>query len=163
MANCKESDTFQELSGKVSRKDDGYYYVVNHKQFYRKRDESYHQHLSPKQRWLSEAFRYGQREAKAALADPTLAPAIEQQYKASRHKAPNGKVYGTPLRWKAAILQQQWKTDHPFEQWYETYLATISQEAAAKTANENASQYMIKQQIKALQAQPLELEKRLEK
>ncbi len=163
MANCKNSDTFQEISGKTSRRDDGYYYVVNHKQFYRKRDESYHQHPSPKQRWLSEAFSYSQREAKAALDNPALAPAIKLQYNEARHKAPNGKVYGTPLRWRAAIMQEQWKMDHPFEQWYKEQLDTLAAIAEQKTASESTSQYMIKQQIKALQAQLIELEKRVEK
>ena len=163
MAQPKNSDTFQELSGKVSRRDDGYYYVVNHKQFYRKRDESYHKRLSPKQRWLSEAFRYSQHEAKAALDNPALAPAIKKQYNEARHKAPNGKVYGTPLRWQAAILQEQWKMDHPFEQWYKEQLDALAATAEKKTASETASQYMIKEQIKALRSQLTELEKRLEK
>ena len=81
----------------------------------------------------------------------------------NKKKGPSGKLYYTPARRQIAILQSQWKLDHPFEQWYEAYLANISQEAERKTASESTSQYMLKQQIKALHAQLAELEKRLEK
>lgn len=160
MAHCSDSETYQHIRGKVSRKDDGYFYVVNGKQFFRKRDEAYHAHQSPKQRWLSAAFAYGQQQAKAQLSDSSLSAAIMTAYREARHKA-NGKQYGSPLRWQAAILQAQWKLDHPFEQWYEAYLADISEEAAAKTASESASQYMIKEQIRLLSEQLVELELRL--
>ena len=162
MAHCNKSETYQQIHGKVSRRDDGYFYVIKDRQFFRKRDESYHSKQSPKQQWLTAAFAYGQKQAKTLLSDPTTASEIEAAYQSAMHKA-NGKKYDSALRWQASILQSQWKLDHPFEQWYEAYLANISQEAERKTASESTSQYMLQQQIKALHAQLAELEKRLEK
>lgn len=162
MAHCNKSETYQQVHGKVSRKDDGYFYVVNGKQFFRKRDESYHSKQSPKQRWLSEAFAYGQKQAKALLSDEATAQPIMEAFKSSRHRA-NGKQYDSPLRWQASLLQAQWKQEHPFEEWYSAYLADIEATAEKKTASESTSQYMIKEQIRRLNAQISELEKRLEK
>ncbi len=163
MANTNLSEPYELISGKTSKREDGYSYVLYGKQHYRKRKETYQKNQRPKQKWNTSAMAWAQKTVSAMSKDPDASAQMLADWKENKKKGPNGKVYSTPARRQLAILQAQWKTNHPFEEWYTAYLEEVSNKAAAKTANENASQYMIKQQIKALQAQLIELEKRVEK
>ena len=65
----------------------------------------------------------------------------------------NNLPYSDPKKWKFAMLQHQWKVEHPFEQWYAEYLAELSATATEKTSSEDVSVYMLKHQAKILTAQ----------
>ena len=151
---------YADYHGKTSRKDKGYFYAVNGQQYYREREENYQQNQSPRQKWNSAAFKYAHQQM-LLLNTPEGKQQMEQAWKDAT-KMLVGKPYASASKWQFASFQQQWKLDHPFEQWYEAYLEDISEEAEKKTASESTSQYMLQQQIKALRAQLAELEKRLE-
>ncbi|MCQ2313328.1 MAG: hypothetical protein MJZ84_07795 [Paludibacteraceae bacterium] len=163
MADFNLNEPYADYHGKSSRMDEGYSYVLYGKQHYRKRKETYQQHQHPKQKWNTSAMSWAQKSVKAMLQDPVQAEQMKSDWVENKKKGPSGKVYSTPARRQIAILQQQWKQEHPFEEWYSAYLAEVSATAEKKTASESTSQYMLKQQIKALHAQLAELEKRLEK
>ncbi len=59
------------------------------------------------------------------------------------------------------MLQQQWKVEHPFEQWYDEYLAEISATATEKTSSEDVSDYMLRHQAEILEAQAAALRAQL--
>ncbi len=74
---------------------------------------------------------------------------------------PSNQTYPDAKGWKFAMLQVDWKAEHPFETWYEQYLAEISQKAAEKTASEDTSDYMLRHQAEILEAQAAELRAKL--
>ena len=155
------AEPFASLTGKASRKSKGYHYEVNGQHYYRERKENYQQNQSPRQKWNSAAFKYAHQQM-LTLKSPEGEQQMEQAWKAA-NKMLAGKPYKFPSKWQFSFFQLQWKTEHPYEQWYLEYVSTVSEQAEKKTASETASQYMIKEQIKALHAQLAELEKRLEK
>lgn len=146
--------------GKTSKHAKGYHYEVGGQHYYRERKENYQQNQSPRQKWNSLAFKYAHQQLQA-LNTPEGKQQMEQAW-SNANKLIGNMPYKSASKWQFNIFIRQWKSEHPFEEWYSAYLAQVSATAEKKTASESTSQYMIKKQIKALHAQLLELEKRLE-
>lgn len=154
MATIINAHPTQEIHGKLSSKDDVYFYTnTAGKQFARKRVEDYQQNRSPKQRWNNLAFAYAHRQMPIAFADKAATQQVIDAWKTAHKLAPNGKLCHTVHNWKFAMLQHEWKTSHPYEEWYAEYTASISEKAAAKTQSESTSVYMLKKQLAELQSQ----------
>jgi len=162
MAKVKSKYPVQTISGKVSRKDDGYYYTTaSGEQFYRKRDESYHKIRSPKQCWLGLSFAYAHSEMQKRFSTPEQIAQMTASWKNAHKIGTNGKVTKTAHSWQFAELQLEWQVAHPYEQWYANYIQSIADKATAKATSGHASNYMINQKIQELQAQIDELKKQL--
>lgn len=117
MAEVIPADFIQELHGKISSTSSGYFYMSKKtgKMYYRGREEGYQKNQSPRQKWNSAAFAYAHKELHAIEADAELTAKMEEEYKAAKHKAPNGKEYTTAHAWKFNSLLLEWKETHPFE------------------------------------------------
>ena len=117
MAEVIPADFIHELHGKISSTSSGYFYMSKKtgKMYYRGREEGYQKNQSPRQKWNSAAFAYAHKELHAIEADEEQTAKMNQEYESARHKAPNGKVYGTAHAWKFNSLLQEWKEAHPFE------------------------------------------------
>lgn len=162
MSNVTTASHIQILHGKTSRHDKGYYYETSKgRQKYRTRQEDYQQNRSPKQKWHTLSFVWAHAQIRLLFADPQSVKQIERDYRAAMRRTPDGKVYVDAKGWKFAMLQQQWKTEHPFEPWYEEYLQNISAVAAEKTESESTSRYMLQHQIDLLMQQVNDLRSRL--
>jgi len=162
MAKIKPHHPAETISGKVSRKDDGYYYTTaSGKQFYRKRDESYHKIRSPKQCWQGLAFAYAHSEMQKRFSTPEQIAQMTAAWKEAHKIGTNGKVTKTARSWQFSELQLEWQVAHPYEQWYANYLQSIADKATAKATSGHASNYMINQKIQELQAQIEELKKQI--
>ena len=117
MAVVIPADFISELHGKISSTSSGYFYMSKRtgKMYYRGREEGYQKNQSARQKWNSAAFAYAHKELHAIEADAVLTAKMEEEYKAAKHKAPNGKVYTTAHAWKFNSLLHEWKETHPFE------------------------------------------------
>ena len=62
MSEIVTSSGIDRIHGKLQKRDDGYFYVRNGKQFFRSREENYQKNQSPRQKWNSAAFAYANRE-----------------------------------------------------------------------------------------------------
>ena len=152
----------QSMHGKTSKDSDCYYYVTSRgKQKYRKREETYQKNQSPRQKWNSLAFSAAHKQIRLLWSDENQVAQITQDWKDAMRIGPQNKPYEDAKGWKFALLQEQWKSEHPFETWYEAYLQDISAKAAEKTASEDTSDYMLRHQIEILSAQIEELRSRL--
>lgn len=165
MAKIKPSAPVQNLSGKLHHSDDGYFYVDNRgNQFYRHREETYQKNQSPRQKWNSAAFAYAHRELPIITSTPEGLKTIEQEYHAAGKMNPTGtKRYERAVDWKFAALQQEWKTAHPYDQWYANYVDSIQKVAEQKTSSGEVSKYMLERQIGLLTDQLITLREQLQK
>ncbi|MBR1515288.1 MAG: hypothetical protein IJ621_00875 [Paludibacteraceae bacterium] len=162
MAKVENELPVHLMHGKPQKKSKGYYYVTpDGKQKYRTRKENYQQKRSPKQKWHTAAFVFAHQQMAQLWLDETARLQIEAEWKQAMHYTPDGHYYPEPKGWRFAILVQQWKNEHPYEQWYEDYLRIISDTAEKKTASESTSDYMLRRQIDILTAQLEELRARL--
>ena len=162
MASVTSASPVAQIHGKTRKNDKGYYYVTpNGDQKYRVRPETYQQKRSPKQLWHTESFVWAHKQIRQLWQDPQAQQQIEQDWRNAMRRDAQGKLYTDAKGWKYAQLQQQWKAEHPFEQWYEAYLQAIAANAAEKTASEETSDYMLRHQIEILSAQIAELRSRL--
>ena len=151
MADVTSATHIHMLHGKTHKHDRGYFYeTANGKQKYRTRREDYQQNRSPKQLWHTQSFVWAHAEIRTLFADTEQVKRIEHAYRLAMRRTPDGRAYMDAKGWKFAMLQLEWKQNHPFEQWYETYLQQLSQQAAEKTASEDTSEYMLRRQIEAL-------------
>ena len=164
MASVTSTSPVALIHGKTNKKEKGYFYVTPHgDQKYRDRPETYQQKRSPQQLWHTESFVWAHKQIRQLWEDPAQVKQITQDWKDAMRRGSQGKRYADAKGWKYAQLQQQWKSEHPFEQWYETYLQDIAAKAAEKTASEETSDYMLRHQIEILTAQINELRARLNK
>ena len=130
--------------GKMSKNDPGYFYVTQKgEQYFRKREEKYQRNQSPRQKWNSLAFGYAHKKIRQLWSSDELIEQVNQEWQNAHKIGPNNRPYPDAKGWKFAMLQVDWKAEHPFETWYEQYLAEISQKAAEKTASEDTSDYML--------------------
>ena len=162
MAKVTTASPVALIHGKTRKKSRGYYYVTPHgDQKYRDRPETYQQKRSPKQLWHTESFVWAHEQIREIWENPQARKQVEQDWKNAMRRDEQGKVYKDAKGWKYALFQRQWKTEHPFEAWYEAYLQAIAAKANEKTASETASDYMIRHQIDILLAQVEDLRSRL--
>ena len=148
--------------GKMSKNDPGYFYVTQKgEQYFRKREEKYQRNQSPRQKWNSLAFGYAHKQIRQLWSSDELIEQVNQEWQNAHKIGPNNRPYPDAKGWKFAMLQADWKAEHPFETWYEQYLAEISQKAAEKTASEDTSDYMLRHQAEILEAQAAELRAQL--
>ena len=115
MSKVNTSSAINEISGKTNRKDSGYFYMRNGRQFYRTREETYQQNQSPKQKYNSAAFAYANAQMAQHYGTPEGKIRLKAEFEAARHISPNGKKYGTAWKWKFNSLQFEYKQTHPFE------------------------------------------------
>jgi len=163
MAHVENELPVRLLHGKPERKSKGYYYVTpDGRQKYRTRNENYQQNRSPKQKWHTASFVWAHQQIGLLWQDPQACAQIEADWKQAMRRTPDGRFYPDPKGWRFALFQQQWKEEHPYEQWYEDYLRTVSESAERKTAAETTSDYMLRRQIDILTAQLEELRARLD-
>ena len=162
MAKVTTSSPVRQIHGKTSKNEKGYYYVTaTGDQKFRVRPETYQQKRSPKQLWHTESFVWAHKQIRNLWSDGNEVAQITQDWKDAMRRDAQGKLYADAKGWKYAQLQQQWKSEHPFESWYETYLQNLSAQAAEKTASAETSEYMLRHQIELLSAQIDELRSRL--
>ncbi len=162
MAHVENELPVHLMHGKPERNSKGYYYVTpDGRQKYRTRNEDYQQNRSPKQKWHTASFVWAHQQIGVLWQDPQARAQIEADWKQAMRRTPDGRFYPDPKGWRFALLQQQWKTEHPFETWYEDYLRTVSESAERKTAAETTSDYMLRHQIDILSAQLEALRSRL--
>ena len=148
--------------GKMSKNDPGYFYVTQKgEQYFRKREEKYQRNQSPRQKWNSLAFGYAHKKIRQLWSSDELIEQVNQEWQNAHKIGPNNRPYPDAKGWKFAMLQVDWKAEHPFETWYEQYLAEISQKAAEKTASEDTSDYMLRHQAEILEAQAAALRAQL--
>ena len=148
--------------GKMSKNDPGYFYVTQKgEQYFRKREETYQRNQSPRQKWNSLAFGYAHKKIRQLWSSDELIEQVNQEWQNAHKIGPNNRPYPDAKGWKFAMLQVDWKAEHPFETWYEQYLAEISQKAAEKTASEDTSDYMLRHQAEILEAQAAALRAQL--
>ena len=100
MAKVETSDPVSSISGKISSKNRGYFYIRNGKQFYRSREETYQANQSPRQKWNSAAFAYAHKQLHAIEANAELTAQMNADYEVAKGKAPNDKTYTTAHTWK---------------------------------------------------------------
>ncbi len=148
--------------GKEGKNSKGYFYEgPQGQQLYRKRQEDYQQKQSPKQKWNSLSFAAAQKQLTPLWKNEQQAELIVREWKDAMRIGPGNRPYPTAKGWKLAMLQKQWKIEHPFEAWYEQYLAEISQKAEEKTSTEEVSDYMLRHQAEILEAQAAALRAQL--
>ena len=152
MSTLKLRDPYASMSGKNSKREAGYAYYRDGKQYYRNREENYQQKRSPKQKWNTSAFAYAHAQMLIIRKDEEKQKAMIQAWKDAQ-KMLNGKQYIEAGSWQFAVFVQEWKTAHPLETWVEEYDAKLVAEVEQKTEAEKTSEYMIQQQIKKLQEQ----------
>ncbi len=162
MSKVSTETPLVKLHGKTHKHDKGYFYVTPFgDQKYRQREENYQQKRSPQQLWHTESFVWAHKQIRELWQDAQARKQVEKDWKDAMRRTPDGRVYKDSKGWKFALLQLQWKTEHPFEPWYEDYLRHLSEVAAEKTQAETTSQYMLRHQIKILSDQLAELKARL--
>ncbi len=148
--------------GKMSKNDPGYFYVTQKgEQYFRKREEKYQRNQSPRQKWNSLAFGYAHKKIRQLWSSDELIEQVNQEWQNAHKIGPNNRPYPDAKGWKFAMLQVDWKAEHPFDTWYAQYLAEISQKAAEKTASEDTSDYMLRHQAEILEAQAAALRAQL--
>jgi len=118
MAKIVPAELISLIQGKITGDGEGYFYVSkrNGKVYFRKREEGYQKHQSPRQKWNSAAFAYAHKQLHAIEADAALTAQMSADYEAAGHKASNGKSYPTAHAWKFNSLLCAWKQEHPFEE-----------------------------------------------
>lgn len=118
MAQVIPADFIQELHGKMSSKSNGYFYMCKKtgKMYFRSREEGYQAKQSPRQKWNSVAFAYAHKELHSIESNAEMTAQMDADYKAAKHKAPNGKEYATAHAWKFNSLLHAWKQEHPIEE-----------------------------------------------
>ena len=114
MSEIVTSSGIDRIHGKLQKRDDGYFYVRNGKQFFRSREETYQKNQSPRQKWNSAAFAYANRELAKLRATPELESQLRSDFEAANHIASNGKTYTTVWAWKFNSLLRDYKLSHPF-------------------------------------------------
>lgn len=114
MSKIETNAVVNEVHGKPNRKDHGYFYMRNGKQFYRTREETYQQNQSPRQKWNSEAFAYANSLMAQHYGTPEGKARLRAEYEAAHHIGANGKTYTTPWSWKFNSLQYEYRQAHPF-------------------------------------------------
>ena len=114
MAEINSTSAIDEIHGKFQKKDQGYFYIRNGKQFYRTRKESYQQNQSPRQKWNSAAFKYANSQLKL-LTTPEAKAKLAADFEAANHIASNGIKYTTVRSWKFNSLLYDYKQSHPFQ------------------------------------------------
>ena len=110
---------------------------------------------------FSIAFTYAHLQIRQIWSNQQQLDQVTQEWQAAMRIGPSNQTYPDAKGWKFAMLQVDWKAEHPFETWYEQYLAEISQKAAEKTASEDTSDYMLRHQAEILEAQAAELRAKL--
>ena len=162
MANVQTDSPAMLMHGKTTKSSRGYYYEgVRGQQLYRERNETYQKVQSPRQKWNSLAFSFAHKQIRILWTTQEQIDQVTQQWQAAMKIGPNNRPYPDAKGWKFAMLQVEWKAEHPFEAWYEQYLAEISQKAAEKTASEDTSDYMLRHQAEILEAQAAALRAQL--
>ena len=150
------------VHGKTSKKSKGYFYEgPQGQQLYRDREETYQRKRSPFQLWHTASFVWAHKQIHDLWQNEQTQHQITDEWKMASRRGPNDKIFPTPQGWKFAILQQQWKSEHPFEPWYEQYLHDIQSKVAEKTASETTSTYMLRRQKAELIAQLEALDARI--
>ena len=114
MSEIVTSAGIDYIHGKFEKKNGGYFYVRNGKQFYRHREETYQKNQSPRQKWNSAAFAYANREFARLRATPELETQLRSDFETANHLASNGKTYSTLWAWKFNSLLHDYKQSHPF-------------------------------------------------
>lgn len=118
MANVIFVNPVDAMMGKMKKTDDGYFYTTaSGKRLFRKRDESYHQHHSPKQKWTAQAFAYAHAQMKERFSTPEAKAQMEKDWKLANKIGANGKVCLTAHAWQFGMLQLEWKLANPFDTW----------------------------------------------
>lgn len=119
MAQVIPADFIQELHGKISSTSNGYFYMSRKtgKMYFRSREEEYQKNQSPRQKWNSAAFAYAHKQLHAIEANAELTAQMEEDFKTTQGKAPNGKAYATAHVWKFNSLLHEWKEQNPFEEY----------------------------------------------
>ncbi len=154
MAQAENVSPVAKVHGKTKKESPGYYYVDKAgNQFYRDRVEGYQRNQSPRQKWNSLAFGAAHKQIRELWTTDERIAQVTEEWNAAMRIGANNRPYSDPKNWKFAMLQHQWKVEHPFEQWYDEYLADISATATEKTSSEDVSVYMLKHQAKILTAQ----------
>ena len=115
MSRIITASAINQISGKTSGRDNGYFYMRNGKQFYRERDEDYQKNQSPRQKWNSAAFKYANSQLKLLTSSEAKAQ-LAAEFEAANHIASNGKTYTTVRAWKYNSLIHDYKQAHPFVQ-----------------------------------------------
>lgn len=115
MAEIETSSGIDQVHGKFKKRDKGYFYIRNGKQFYREREETYQANQSPRQKWNSAAFRYANQKLAELLSSPESIAQLTAEYESANHVAPNGKSYSTLRAWKFNSLLFEFKQAHPFD------------------------------------------------
>lgn len=149
--------------GKIAQNEPGYFYKTKTgRTFYRRRNEDYHKKPSLRQIWNSQAFAWAHRQLNAILADSEANEHMTIDWRAAHKMNPaRNKRYERAQDWKFAMLQLQWKDEHPFEEWSNEYIRQQVALSEEKTEKENVSTYALKNQIKALQDQLFALTQKL--
>ena len=115
MAEINSTIAIDEIHGKLRKKDKGYFYVRNGKQFYRDRAEDYQQNQSPKQKYNSEVFAYANDYMAQHYGTPEAKVQLRTEYEAANKIGSNGKTYGSAWSWKFNSLQFEYRQSHPYQ------------------------------------------------
>ena len=115
MSKVETASAINQVHGKTNRKDSGYFYMRNGKQFYRTREETYQKNQSPKQKHNSAAFAYANAIMAQNYGTPEGKVRLKAENEAARHIGSNGKTYSTPWSWKFNSLQFEYRQSHPFK------------------------------------------------
>lgn len=115
MAEIESTSAINTIRGKFQKRDKGYFYIRNGKQFYRDREETYQKNQSPKQKYNSEVFAYANAYMAEHYATPEGKLRLKAEFEAANHIGFNGKTYTTAWSWKFNSLQHEYRQTHPFE------------------------------------------------
>lgn len=162
MAQAENVSPVAKVHGKTKKESPGYYYVDKAgNQFYRDRVEGYQRNQSPRQKWNSLAFGAAHKQIRELWNTDERIAQVTEEWNAAMRIGANNCPYSDPKNWKFAMLQHEWKVEHPFEQWYTEYLAEISATATEKTSSEDVSDYMLRHQAEILEQQAAALRAQL--
>lgn len=114
MAEIGTTSAIDTVRGKFKKRDAGYFYIRNGKQFYRDREETYQKNQSPKQKYNSDVFSYANSYMAQHYGTPETKAQLKAEFEAAHHIGSNGKTYTTPWSWKFNSLQYDYKLAHPF-------------------------------------------------
>ena len=114
MAEIESTSAINIIRGKFQKKDKGYFYIRNGKQFYRDREETYQKNQSPKQKYNSEVFAYANAYMAEHYGTPERKAQLKAEFESAHHIGSNGKTYTTAWSWKFNSLQHEYRKTHPF-------------------------------------------------
>jgi len=114
MAEIESTSAINIIRGKFQKKDKGYFYIRNGKQFYRDREETYQKNQSPKQKYNSEVFAYANAYMAEHYGTPEGKALLKAEFEAAHYIGSNGKTYTTAWSWKFNSLQYEYRQTHPF-------------------------------------------------